>query len=244
MADGLAPATAPVRRQAGQLPHAGDARGLVGDRLDGPQRILVAAPLVGAEGRLRLLDQALAVVRGGRRRPRCGSRSATLGRQRRLARDSAAMAVAGRAVLRGGRVRGRRQLCVVALLGALGAADGRFLAGESAHSSGPSSRVQACPRRVRSGGCGLGLSGHVRPGPGRGRPASDLPGAATGHVAPLTSPRGSSACSFLDRPVDFASGWSGGDGSPVGAGGAGGSAVRSGVRGRCRSSPRSSRCRR
>ena len=64
VAGGLTPAAAPVRRQAGQLAHGGHARCLVCDRLDGPQRILEAAPLVGPVGRLGPLDQPLPVLHG------------------------------------------------------------------------------------------------------------------------------------------------------------------------------------
>ena len=57
----LAPLARAVGGQAGQLADGGHAGRLFGHRLDGPERILVAAPLVGAVGRLGLLDQALAV---------------------------------------------------------------------------------------------------------------------------------------------------------------------------------------
>ena len=60
-----APAAAPVGGQAGQLPHGGHAGRLVGHRLDGPERILEAPPLVGAVGRLGPLDQLFPVAGGG-----------------------------------------------------------------------------------------------------------------------------------------------------------------------------------
>ena len=61
VAGGVAPPTAPVGGQAGELPHCGHAGCLVGDRLDGPERILVAAPFVGAVGGLGPLDETLPV---------------------------------------------------------------------------------------------------------------------------------------------------------------------------------------
>ena len=75
VAGGVAPATAAVGGQAGELPHGGHAGCLVGDRLDGAERILVAAPFVGAVGGLGSLDEMLSVA--GRRRV---GRVADLGR--------------------------------------------------------------------------------------------------------------------------------------------------------------------